>query len=27
LYINLVARKLNDTLFINFTQKIEREDW
>jgi hypothetical protein len=26
LYINLVARKLNDTLFINFTQKIERED-
>ena len=26
LYINLVASRLNDTFFINFTQKIELED-
>jgi hypothetical protein len=26
LYINLVAPRLNDTFFINFTQKIELED-
>ena len=25
-YINLVARRVNDTFFINFTQKIELED-
>ena len=25
LYINLVAPKLNDTFFINFTKKIELE--
>jgi hypothetical protein len=26
LYINLIAPRLNDTFFINFTQKIELED-